>query len=117
MRLGRSPAVASSRVVHQSELIPVTGVSRDRPKSLESATGAVVAEHALGSPPVAPRSVPGLAADLDAGLRRLTDVSPDPVWRRLDPEAVRALAALELRSADVARVKPARYNAEGNRHQ
>jgi hypothetical protein len=40
-------------------------------------------------------------------LRRLTEVSPDPVgaWRRLDPEAVRGLAALELRSAGVARVK------------
>jgi hypothetical protein len=41
-------------------------------------------------------------------LRRLTEVNPDPVgaWRRLDPEAVRGLAALELRSAGVARVKP-----------
>lgn len=42
-------------------------------------------------------------------LRRLTEVSPDPVgaWRRQDPDAVRGLAALELRSAGVARVKPA----------
>lgn len=41
-------------------------------------------------------------------LRRLTEVSPDPVgaWRRMDTEAVRGLAALELRSAGVARVKP-----------
>ncbi len=52
-------------------------------------------------------------------LRRLTEVSPDPVgaWRRLDPVAVRGFAALELRSAGVARVKPAGYNAEVNRHQ
>ena len=42
-------------------------------------------------------------------LARLTEVSPDPVgaWRRQEPEAVRGLAALELRSAGVARVKPA----------
>lgn len=42
-------------------------------------------------------------------LRRLTAVNPDPVgaWRRHDPDAVRGLAALELRSAGVARVKPA----------
>lgn len=40
-------------------------------------------------------------------LRRLTEVSEDPVgaWRRQDPTAVRGLAALELRSAGVARVK------------
>jgi hypothetical protein len=39
-------------------------------------------------------------------LRRLTEVSDDPVgaWRRQDPHAVRGLAALELRSAGVARV-------------
>jgi len=39
-------------------------------------------------------------------LRRLTEVSEDPVgaWRRQDPNAVRGLAALELRSAGVARV-------------
>ena len=43
-------------------------------------------------------------------LRLLTEVSADPVgaWRRQDAEAVRGLAALELRSAGVARVKPAR---------
>lgn len=43
-------------------------------------------------------------------LRRLTEVSPDPVgaWRRQDPAAVRGLAALELRSAGVARIKSAR---------
>lgn len=43
-------------------------------------------------------------------LRKLTEVSPDPVgaWRRLDPSAVQGLAALELRSAGVARVKSAR---------
>ncbi len=37
-------------------------------------------------------------------LRKLTEVSPDPVgaWRREDPSAVRGLAALELRSAGVA---------------
>lgn len=37
-------------------------------------------------------------------LRRLTEVSMDPVgaWRREDPRAVRGLAALELRSAGVA---------------
>lgn len=41
-------------------------------------------------------------------LRKLTEVSPDPVgaWRRLDPAAVSGLAALELRSAGVARVAP-----------
>lgn len=39
-------------------------------------------------------------------LRRLTEVSADPVgaWRHQDPVAVRGLAALELRSAGVARV-------------
>lgn len=39
-------------------------------------------------------------------LRKLTDVTPDPVgaWRIHDPDAVRGLAALELRSAGVARV-------------
>ena len=39
-------------------------------------------------------------------LRRLTEVTDDPVgaWRRQDPTAVRGLAALELRSAGVARV-------------
>lgn len=38
-------------------------------------------------------------------LRRLTEVSTDPVgaWRREEPHAVRGLAALELRSAGVAR--------------
>ena len=43
-------------------------------------------------------------------LRRLTEVSTDPVgaWRREDPDAVRGLAALELRSAGVARVISAR---------
>jgi hypothetical protein len=43
-------------------------------------------------------------------LRRLTEVSPDPVgaWRRQDPAAVHGLAALELRSAGVARVTPTR---------
>lgn len=43
-------------------------------------------------------------------LRRLTEVSDDPVgaWRRQDPLAVRGLAALELRSAGVARVTSAR---------
>ena len=43
-------------------------------------------------------------------LRRLTEVSDDPVgaWRRQDPTAVRGLAALELRSAGVARVTSAR---------
>lgn len=42
-------------------------------------------------------------------LRRLTEVSTDPVgaWRAHDADAVRGLAALELRSAGVARVKPA----------
>ena len=39
-------------------------------------------------------------------LRKLTEVSTDPVgaWRIQDPAAVRGLAALELRSAGVARV-------------
>lgn len=39
-------------------------------------------------------------------LRKLTEVAPDPVgaWRIHDPAAVRGLAALELRSAGVARV-------------
>ncbi len=39
-------------------------------------------------------------------LRKLTEVTPDPVgaWRIHDPAAVRGLAALELRSAGVARV-------------
>lgn len=39
-------------------------------------------------------------------LRKLTEVSADPVgaWRIQDPAAVRGLAALELRSAGVARV-------------
>lgn len=39
-------------------------------------------------------------------LRKLTEVSPDPVgaWRAGDPMTVRGLAALELRSAGVARV-------------
>jgi hypothetical protein len=43
-------------------------------------------------------------------LRRLTEVTPDPVgaWRHQDPAAVRGLAALELRSAGVARVTSAR---------
>jgi len=43
-------------------------------------------------------------------LRRLTAVSEDPVgaWRRQDPQAVRGLAALELRSAGVARVTSVR---------
>ncbi|MFN8071900.1 MAG: hypothetical protein U0R66_08865 [Mycobacterium sp.] len=43
-------------------------------------------------------------------LRRLTEVSDDPVgaWRRQDPTAVRGLAALELRSAGVARVPASR---------
>ena len=43
-------------------------------------------------------------------LRKLTEVSTDPVgaWRREDPDAVRDLAALELRSAGVARVISAR---------
>ena len=43
-------------------------------------------------------------------LRRLTEVSEDPVgaWRRQDPTAVRGLAALELRSAGVARATSAR---------
>lgn len=43
-------------------------------------------------------------------LRRLTEVSDDPVgaWRRHDVLAVRGLAALELRSAGVTRVNPAR---------
>ena len=43
-------------------------------------------------------------------LRKLTEVSTDPVgaWRREDPDAVRGLAALELRSAGVARVISAR---------
>lgn len=40
-------------------------------------------------------------------LRKLTEVTPDPVgaWRHQDPTVVRGLAALELRSAGVARVK------------
>ena len=43
-------------------------------------------------------------------LRKLTEVSPDPVgaWRHQDPVAVSGLAALELRSAGVARVTSAR---------
>lgn len=43
-------------------------------------------------------------------LRRLTEVSPDPVgaWRYGDPATVRGLAALELRSAGVGRVTSAR---------
>ena len=43
-------------------------------------------------------------------LGHLTEVSDDPVgaWRRQDPTAVRGLAALELRSAGVARVTPTR---------
>lgn len=43
-------------------------------------------------------------------LRRLTEVSADPVgaWRREDPTAVRGLAALELRSAGVARLPSGR---------
>jgi hypothetical protein len=43
-------------------------------------------------------------------LRRLTEVSPDPVgaWRVGDPTTVRGLAALELRSAGVARMTSAR---------
>lgn len=41
-------------------------------------------------------------------LRKLTEVSHDPVgaWRYGDPATVRGLAALELRSAGVARVTP-----------
>ena len=40
-------------------------------------------------------------------LRKLTEVNHDPVgaWRREDPTAVQGLAALELRSAGVARVR------------
>jgi len=43
-------------------------------------------------------------------LRKLTEVNGDPVgaWRREEPTAVRGLAALELRSAGVARVTQAR---------
>jgi hypothetical protein len=43
-------------------------------------------------------------------LRMLTEVTPDPVgaWRHQDPVAVRGLAALELRSAGVARVTSVR---------
>ena len=43
-------------------------------------------------------------------LRRLTDVTPDPVgaWRQQDAAAVRGLAALELRSAGVSRVTSVR---------
>ncbi|MGV0992362.1 MAG: hypothetical protein ACOYB7_08910 [Mycobacterium sp.] len=43
-------------------------------------------------------------------LRRLTEVSMDPVgaWRAQDPAAIRGLAALELRSAGVARVTTVR---------
>jgi hypothetical protein len=43
-------------------------------------------------------------------LRKLTEVNGDPVgaWRREEPAAVRGLAALELRSAGVARVTQAR---------
>lgn len=43
-------------------------------------------------------------------LRKLTEISPDPVgaWRYQDPSAVRGLAALELRSAGVARMTSAR---------
>lgn len=43
-------------------------------------------------------------------LRQLTEVSADPVgaWRAHDPDTVRGLAAVELRSAGVARIKPAR---------
>lgn len=43
-------------------------------------------------------------------LRKLTEVSPDPVgaWRAGDPMTVRGLAALELHSAGVARVISAR---------
>ncbi|MCX6482095.1 MAG: hypothetical protein NT146_02235 [Mycobacterium sp.] len=43
-------------------------------------------------------------------LRKLTEVDGDPVgvWRREEPAAVRGLAALELRSAGVARVTQAR---------
>lgn len=43
-------------------------------------------------------------------LRRLTEVSHDPVgaWRRQEPAAVRGLAALELQSAGVARVTSVR---------
>jgi hypothetical protein len=40
-------------------------------------------------------------------LRRLTEVSPDPVgaWRRDETQTVHGLAALELRSAGVAAVR------------
>lgn len=43
-------------------------------------------------------------------LRRLTEVSPDPVgaWRAGDPATVRGLAALELRSSGVSRATSAR---------
>ncbi len=43
-------------------------------------------------------------------LRKLTEVSHDPVgaWRHGDPATVRGLAALELRSAGVARITAAR---------
>ena len=43
-------------------------------------------------------------------LRRLTEITPDPVgaWRHQDPVAVQGLAALELRSAGVARVTSVR---------
>jgi len=43
-------------------------------------------------------------------LRKLTEVDSDPVgaWRREEPAAVRGLAALELRSAGVARVTQTR---------
>lgn len=43
-------------------------------------------------------------------LRKLTEVDGDPVgaWRREEPAAVRGLAALELRSAGVARVTQVR---------
>jgi hypothetical protein len=43
-------------------------------------------------------------------LRKLTEVNGDPVgaWRREEPDTVRGLAALELRSAGVARMTPTR---------
>jgi hypothetical protein len=64
---------------------------------------------ALASTPAGEQLL-ALRALANRPLRRLTEISPDPVgaWRHHDPAAVRGLAALELRSAGLARGTPAR---------
>ena len=84
---------------------------------------AVLLAIAVAAPPILAIAIPWLflriqffrrkwtvIALANRPLRKLTEVDGDPVgaWRREEPAAVRGLAALELRSAGVARVTQAR---------